>query len=113
MSGIGAHQVGFVLFDAQLVHARDALPEAEEVVHLAGVAFHAHHLHDYLELGAALVLHAGEAHEIVAHLFEFRALAIELEGFLLEAVEAEGDLLERRIQHFGGTALVQEGPVGG
>ena len=113
MAGIGAHQVGLVLLDAQLVHARDALPEAQKVVHLAGVAFHAHHLHHDLEFGAALVLHAREAHEVVAHLFELRALAIELEGLLLEAVEAQGDLFERRIQHLGGIALVQERPVGG
>ena len=78
-----------------------------------GVALHAHHLHHDLQLRSALVLHAGEAHEVVAHLFELRALAIELEGLLLGAVEAQRDLFERRIQHVARRSFHPETSVGG
>src|SRR5579862_9188847 len=79
MARVRAHQVGLVFLDAYLVHARSRVPERQEVVYLPRVAFHLDHLHHHLQFGPALVLQAGEAHEIVAYFFELRALAVELE----------------------------------
>jgi hypothetical protein len=55
----------------------------------------------------------GEAHEVIAHFFEFGALAVELKSLFLRAVEAERDLLERRIEHARAEFLVQKRAVGG
>ena len=50
VAGLGPHQVGLVFLDAHLVDARHGAPEAQEIVHLAGVALHLHHLHHHLQL---------------------------------------------------------------
>ncbi len=58
------------------------------------VALQANHLHHHLHPGAALLLHPAEAHEIVPHFLEPRALPVELEALLRSAVEAQRDVLE-------------------
>src|SRR5271157_3509012 len=87
VAGVGLHEVGFIRLDADLVYARHGLPEADEIVYLGRIALHHHHLHHYLKPRPALVFQAREADEIVAHLFELGALAVELEGLLLGAIE--------------------------
>src|ERR1035437_9299924 len=112
VAGIGTHQVGFILLDTDLVYARHGLPEPDEVIHLRPIALHHHHLHHYLEPRAPLVFHAREADEIIAHLLELRALAVELEGLLPGAIEAQRDLFQRRIEDPAGAALVEKRAVG-
>ena len=69
-------------------------PETQELLDLARVAFHAHHLHHHLHLCPPLLLHAGEAHEVVADRLEPRALAVVLEALLGGPVEAQGHVLD-------------------
>ncbi len=88
-------QVGFVLFHADLIDAGDGAPELAEGVDFVRVARHADHLHDDLEVGAALMLHLAEADEIVADTFELCAFAVVLEGFLGCSIEAKRDVLKR------------------
>ena len=107
MAGIGAHQVGFVGFDANLIDARDVTPEADEVVDFIPVAFHAYHLRNYLHLDAALLLHAGEADEVVANFFKARTFAVILERLFCGAVKAESDVFERRAQDLIAGGFVQ------
>ena len=109
---LGLQQVGFVFLDAHLVHARNRAPEAHEIVHLARVALHAHHLHHHLNLGPAFVLHAREPHEIVAHFLEIGAFAVVLVGVFGRAVETQRDVLQRRIQQPRAGLLIEESSVG-
>ena len=50
-------------------------------------------------------------HEVVAHLLELRALAIEFEAFLARPVEAQRDLFQGRFEHPRRHPLVQKRPV--
>jgi len=111
VAGVGAHQIGFVLFDAELIHAGNRAPEADKIVDLAGVALHAHHLHHDLKLGSPLMLSFAKRTKLSRTFSKLRALAVELEGLLLRAIEAESDLLQRRIEHLAGVALVEEGAI--
>src|SRR3954447_8874813 len=86
-------------------------PEPDEILHFAGVALHPHHLHDDLQLGAALLLHAGETHEIVPHLFESGSLTVKLKALFRRTVEAERYLLERGIEQALRNLFVQKGTV--
>ena len=107
VAGIGAHQVGFVGFDANLIYTGDVAPEADEIVDFIPVAFHADHLRDYLHFDAALLLHAGEADEVVAYFFKARAFAVVLERLLGAAVEAEGNVFQRRAEDLVAGGFVQ------
>src|SRR5260221_12109276 len=69
----------FRSLDANLINARDRAPETHEIAHFFGVPLHAHHLHHHLHFGAALFFHTGKAYEVVADLFESRALAVVLD----------------------------------
>ena len=57
------------------------------------------------------MLHAGEADEIIAHAFEFRAFAVILEGLFRRAVEAEGDVVERAIEQPRGSSSSSSVPL--
>lgn len=56
---------------------------------------------------------AGEVNEVVAHLFEFGAFAIELEALFGGAVEAEGDVFEVGIEKAFGGGFIEQRAVGG
>lgn len=113
MAGGGAHEVGFVFLDADLVHAGDSAPEADEVLDFGGIALHAHHLGDDLDGDAAFVLESGEADEVVADFLKARAFAVELVAFLGGSIEAHGDVLQRGGKETEGGVFVEEGAVGG
>src|SRR5580693_1174882 len=113
MAPLRLNQIGLVLFDADLIDAFDRAPESAEFVNLMRVAGHLHHLHHDLKLRPTLMLHAREANEVIAYLFEPRALAIVLEGLFRRAVETQSDMRERRRQQFFRGLLVEKSSVGG
>lgn len=112
MSGLGVHEVGFVLFDANEIDAGNGFPVADEVVDFGGVLLHADHLDDDLDGRLTLVLHAAEAQEVVADFLEAGAFAVELIAFLGGAVDGERDVFEAGVEDPGAGGFVEEGAVG-
>ncbi len=113
VGGIGAHEVCFVGLDAHFIDPGDGAPEAGELFDFVPVALHAHHLDDDLHFRAALLFAAGEVDEVVPHLFEFGAFAVELEALFGGAIEAEGDVFEVGIEEALGGGFIEERAVGG
>lgn len=113
MAGGGTHEVGFIFLDADLVDTWDSAPEADEISGFRSIAFHAHHLRDDLDRGAAFMLESGEANKVVADLLKARAFAVELVTLLRSPVETHGDVFDGSVEEAAGVGFIEQGAVGG
>ena len=111
--GFRLQNVGFILFNTDLIDARHGAPETFELVHFVRIILHADHLHDDLDVDFPFMFQAREIDKIGSYALKFGAFSIHLKGFPGGAVETESDVRERRREQLFGRRFIEENAVGG